>query len=621
MFARKYLSLTRKPLFVIGALALPLLLLTATLAPRAARSAASYPRIEPRVEPRIGIDSPLAAMQWQDAAGKSYGMADISARKATVFFFASTQCPIAAQYARRMEGIAQDYAAKNIGCFIVNANAEDSEAAWKAWTKQYGVTMPAIKDKQARLADALNAMTTPSAIIVDSNGAIVYLGRIDDNTNSQKVFKKDVREALESIITEQSIKTPRTRPFGCAIVREKPLTTTSPLATKVSYTRDIAPILNRNCVVCHRSGDVAPFALTNYKETKPWADAIASYTMRRQMPPWKAIPGHGDFVDARWLSEKELGTLATWAKTGAPEGSPKELPAPPNLPPAGEWALGKPDLVLRPAKPFSVEAEGDDVYRDFTLPADFTEDRYVSAFDFKPGNRAIVHHMIAYIDLDGSTVANNEGKDGQPGWAVSGAGSGIENDDWGDGWAPGMTPRRLPEGIAVKIPKGAKLVLQVHYHKSGKPETDQSDLAIYWAKTPTKKVFRTRPLGNPFFALKPGVANQEVRATMKLPVDIEVRAILPHMHMLGKEMHVTATLPDGTEKSLIWIKNWEFNWQMGYRYKEPLTLPAGTQVNLVATYDNTASNPNQPSHPPKKVTFGEQTTDEMCFAFIGYTRK
>jgi peroxiredoxin len=605
--------LTRKPFFVICAITLPVVLLIgATVAPRAARSASA----------RALVDSPLAGVQWQDVTGKSYSSADISTHKATVFFFASTQCPIAAQYAKRMEAIAQDYATKNIACFIVNANTEDTESGWKTWVKQYGVTMPAIKDKQMQLADALNATTTPCAIIIDSSGKIVYLGRIDDNTNTQKIFKKDVRESLESIIANKPIKMPRTRPFGCAIVREKPVITSSLTATaKVSYARDVAPIINRNCVVCHRSGDVAPFALTNYKETKPWADAIVSYTSRRQMPPWKAIPGHGDFVDARWLSDKELGTLATWAKTGAPEGNPKELPAPPNLPPAGEWALGKPDAVLRPAKAFSVEAEGDDVYRDFTLPADFTEDRYVSAFDFKPGNRAIVHHMIAYIDLDGSTAARNEGKDGQPGWAVSGAGSGIENEDWGDGWAPGMTPRRLPEGVAVKIPKGAKLVLQVHYHKSGKPETDQSELAIYWAKTPTTKVFRTRPLGNPFFALQPGVANQKVRATMKLPVDIEVRAILPHMHMLGKEMHVTATLPDGTEKSLIWIKNWEFNWQMGYRYKEPLTLPAGTQVNLVATYDNTASNPNQPSHPPKKVTFGEQTTDEMCFAFIGYTRK
>jgi peroxiredoxin len=591
----------------------PLVLVTLTTLTLAAL--ADTPRRAPVAQDTL----PAPTLSWRDLAGKNYGASEIQSAPATVFFFSSTQCPIAGQYAGRMREIAQTYGAKGVRFFAVNANSEDTAAKWQAWLKSYNLPVTAVKDNGTQLADALNATATPSAVVVNAKGEIVYLGRIDDSVDRNKVTRHDLREALDDVLASRAVKVPRTRPFGCEIAREKPALTVK-TSGSVTYSKQVAAILNKNCVVCHRSGDVGPFPLTNYKESKPWASAIAHYTSRRLMPPWKATPGHGDFVDSRWLSEKELATLAQWAKAGAPEGNKKDLPPPPSLHPAGEWSLGKPDVVLKPARAFRLEAEGEDVYRDYTLPMDFTEDRYVSAFDFRPGNRAIVHHMIAYIDITGATAAAKEGKDGQPGWAVNGAGSGIRDEDWGEGWAPGMTPRRLEPGIAVKVPKGAKLVLQVHYHKSGKPETDQSELAVYWAKEPVKKVFRTVPVGTPFLRLKPNVANQTVRAGMVLPFSVDLHAIFPHMHMLGKEMKVTAKLPDGTEKSLIWIQNWEFNWQMGYRYVKPMRLPRGTRLSLIATYDNTASNPNQPSHPPKLVTFGEQTTDEMCFAFLGYTR-
>ena len=183
-----------------------------------------------------------------------------------------------------------------------------------------------------------------------------------------------------------------------------------------------------------------------------------------------------------------------------------------------------------------------------------------------------------------------------------------------------MSPRLLPPGVAVKVPKGAKLVLQVHYHKSGKPEVDHTEVALYIAKEPVTDVLRTVPLGSPLIALQPGLAGQTVKAAAILPYPVKLYQTLPHMHMLGKTMTVTATLPDGTKRPVIAIRDWDFNWQMAYRYVEPIRLPKGTRLDLVATYDNTASNPNQPSNPPKLVTFGEQTTDEMCFAFLGLVR-
>ena len=563
----------------------------------------------------------LSSLQWSDLNGKNYGSENLSSVKATTFLFTSTQCPIAGRYGARYSAIAKEYVSRGIAFFLVNSNQSDSKQSFQDWAKARNLTLPLVRDDNHALADRLNATTTPQAIVLDSTGKIAYLGAIDDNQDATKVTRQDLKNALDDILSSREVKRPRTRAFGCAIFRDTPIVaTTSAVNAKVTYAKDIAPILQKNCLSCHRSGDVAPFPLENYEHARQWASAIKEYTARRLMPPWKATPGHGEFHDSRWLTDDELNKIAVWADNGTPAGDMKQTPKPPVMAKAGDWQLGTPDLVLQPTKPFSIEAEGKDIYRNFALPVDFNEDRYISAFDFQPGNRAIVHHIIAYIDVSGKTVAKREGKESQPGWSVSGGGSGIEDDDWGSGWAPGMNPRRLPDGVAVKIPRGAKLVLQVHYHKSGKPETDQSKVALYYAKSPVTGVVKTAPIGNVLFNLKPNEDNQVVKASMVLPYDAQLWAIMPHMHMLGKEMKVWAVFPDGTEKSLIWVKNWEFNWQMAYRYREPMILPRGTRLNLRALYNNTAINANQPSNPPRSVTYGEQTTDEMCFAFLSFTR-
>ncbi len=562
-----------------------------------------------------------APLTWKDLAGKSYGPDDIARAKATVFFFVASECPVAGQYTPRFIELGRDYQAKNVRFFVVNSNVLDSRAVTAKWATDRKFPFPAVKDNGTALADRLGATATPEAVVLDASGVIRYIGRIDDSVDRAKVSRRDVRDALDAVLADRPVKNPRTRAFGCQIFRDTlKIAAASAGAAKVTFARDVAPILNQNCVSCHRTGDVAPFALDNYAQAKVWSSAIKDYTTRRLMPPWKAVGNTHEFADARYLSDKQVATLARWADSGAPFGDKKDLPPAPKMYAPGDWPLGKPDQIIKPARAYQLEAEGKDVYRDFALPVDFNEDRYISAFDFKPGNRAIVHHIIAYIDLDGSTVAARDGKeDAQPGWSVTGAGSGIRKSDWGSGWAPGMNPRRFPAGVAVKVPQGAKMVLQVHYHKTGKPEVDRSAVALYFAKGPVESVVKVAPVGNPFFSLKPNVADQQVKADFITPIPVTLYGVLPHMHMLGKEMTVTATLPDGTKRPLIQIKNWEFNWQMGYQYKQPVKLPAGTRVSMVATFDNTTQNRNQPSNPPKTVKFGEQTTDEMCFAFLSFT--
>ena len=433
-------------------------------------------------EPSVSNPAPIV---WKDLSGRAYDAKDISSAKATVFFFTSNQCPVAGRYGARYALLAKEYAPKGVAFYLVNANSSDSPQAFAKWAKERDIALPLVKDDSAALADRLNATTTPQAVVLDPEGKIAYLGAIDDNADAQKVTRQDLRNALDDVLTGKPVRRPRMRAFGCAIFRDKP--TAVPVMTKVTYAQDIAPILQKNCLSCHRTGDVAPFPLENYEQARQWASAIKSYTARRLMPPWKAAPGHGEFFDTRYLSDDQLAKIAAWADGGTPPGDLKQTPKPPKMTAAGDWELGKPDLVVQPIRPYHLEAEGRDVYRNFTLPIDFTQDRYVSAFDFQPTNRTIVHHIIAYIDVTGQTAAQRDNKEAEPGWSVGGGGSGIKDDDWGSGWAPGMNPRRLPPGIAVKIPKGAKLVLQVHYHKSGKPEVDQSKMAIYWAKEPVQK--------------------------------------------------------------------------------------------------------------------------------------
>lgn len=563
----------------------------------------------------------VAPLQWTDTTGKPYGAEALRANKATVFLFSNTECPLANKYTPRILALQKEFAAKGIGFFLVNSNISDSKEGFVKWAKERKYPFPLVKDNGTTLADRLNANATPEAVVVDQTGNTVYIGRIDDNLDISQIRRHDLREALTDIVAGKPVRVSRTRATGCDIFRDKkPVSVAKATKSRFTYATDIAPLLDKNCVACHRKGDVGPFALDSYEQAKIWASAIKDYTARRIMPPWKAVPGHGEFYDSRWLSDAELAKIAEWADGGTPSGDLKKLPPSTQTYNAGGWSLGTPDMVLKPVKAYHLAAEGEDVYRNFTLPMEFDEDKYISAFDFKPGNPAVVHHMIAYIDVTGKSAATRDNKEAEPGWSVSGGGSGIENDDWGDGWAPGMVARRMEPGVAVRVPKGAKLVLQVHYHKTGKVEEDQSQVALYFAKEPVKKVMRTFPLTNFSFVLKPNVADQEVRASATIPADMTLWQVLPHMHLLGKEMKATAILPDGTEKPIIWIQNWEFNWQMNYRYKEPMKLPKGTKITLVAKYDNTASNPNQPNQPPREVRYGEQTTDEMCFLFMGLTR-
>lgn len=381
-----------------------------------------------------------------------------------------------------------------------------------------------------------------------------------------------------------------------------------------TFATDVAPILYSKCAGCHHPGEVAPFSLTSYAEAKQMAATISVAVGRRYMPPWQAV-SHGEFQDERTLTQSQIETLQAWAKAGAPAGDLKKAPPAPKFTPG--WQMGTPDFTGSAAKPYQVAAEGIDDYRCFVIPTNFPEARYVTGVELRPGNRRVVHHVLVYVDTSGM-AKKKDGKDGRPGYESFG-GPGFPPAGSLGGWAPGLQPQILDSQAGFYLPKGADIVIQVHYHKDGKPETDLTRIGLKFAKGTVDKEVRWESVGEEVFAIPAGDSTYPVTASMKLDRPITILDVIPHMHLLGHDMDVTATLPDGTKKPIIRVDNYDFNWQTRYTYREPVRLPAGTVLNLVAHYDNSAKNPHNPNQPPGKVTFGEQTTDEMCYAFFSYT--
>lgn len=380
-----------------------------------------------------------------------------------------------------------------------------------------------------------------------------------------------------------------------------------------TYNKDIAPILYKNCAGCHRPGEVAPFSLLTYQDTAKRAALIATVTKARVMPPWKAEPGYGQFQDERRLTDEQIALIGNWARSGTPEGAASARPAPPTF--TDGWQLGKPDRVATIPAKFTVPADGPDQFRCFVIPLDLEEDVHIGAAEFRADNRRVVHHALLFTDP--ARQARKLAAGSPDGGYTCFGGPGIPAGLLG-GWAPGQVPVKPVPGYAATLRKGTDLVLQVHYHPSGKAEQDQSSYGFFFTGPPTKGR-AVAIVGNNRIDIAPGDAQYVVKASAVIPADTALLRITPHAHYLCKDMKVNARLPDGSVTPLIWIKDWDFNWQGSYTYATPVKLPKGTRVEMVYTYDNSAGNLRNPATPPVRVTYGEQTTNEMALVFMSFS--
>lgn len=384
-----------------------------------------------------------------------------------------------------------------------------------------------------------------------------------------------------------------------------------------TFSKEVVRIFQTNCQTCHHAGDIAPFSLMTYGDAYPHAFEIKANVTAHIMPPWKPVTGCGEFNAPRVLSDADVATIKQWVDNGAPEGDRADLPTPLDF--SSGWILGDPDLVVGNAKAFTPPGDRDE-YRCFSMPTNLTSDRYVSAIDVHPGDRTTVHHVIAYIDTTGeSAKLDTDGNGyqcfGGPGFSITNLASSTLG-----GWAPGSRPDRLPDNVGFLLPANSRIVLQVHYHPHDpNPKPDQTQAAIYFDKVKPAQTMLMLPLVNQTFTIPPNDANYHVTASFTNTLfNAHVWLIAPHMHLLGHHMSVDAT-GAGTNTCLININDWDFNWQGVYRYKDPIAIPTGTKLTLNAYYDNSPDNPRNPNAPPRAVSWGEQTTDEMCLAFIGVT--
>jgi hypothetical protein len=383
---------------------------------------------------------------------------------------------------------------------------------------------------------------------------------------------------------------------------------------ELTYTKSIAEIMSSHCVSCHRAGEIGPFPLDSYDAVKKRTKQIEQLTASKQMPPWKA-DSHGEFLDENRLSVQEIGSIKQWADEGAIRGA-GEVPAPIAAAP-DRWKLGHPDIVLMPTQPCTISAEGRDEYHTFLLPSSFIEDKYISAVEVHPGNRAIVHHTVIYADTSGRVRKMVSAAGGMD--VPRPAGLGLPKDGILDIWAPGNESRRLPDGVGLLLPKGADIVMEVHYHRSGKTETDQTKIGLYFCKGPVKQQMHLHAITQFGLFIPAGEAHYKTGAQLTSPADATVLNVFPHMHLIGKSMKVIMTAPSGEVTTLIDVPAWDFNWQNTYWYKNPVHIPRGAVIKMAAEFDNSKDNPNNPNNPPKLMTWGEQTTNEMCIAFLGYT--
>jgi hypothetical protein len=384
-------------------------------------------------------------------------------------------------------------------------------------------------------------------------------------------------------------------------------------ANTVTFTKDIAPITLDHCAGCHRPGESGPFSLITYQEVKKHARQIAEVTARRYMPPWLPEPGDVEIEGARRLSSEEIGLIQQWVAEGAREGAASDLPPTPKWPQG--WQLGEPDLVIKMERPYHLPAEGIDVYRNLVLPVPLATNRYVSAIELHPGNKT-VHH--AFMRFDRTQQSRRlEGQDGEPGFDSMETPISAEGPEgFFLSWQPGKRPSRLPDGLTWELKAGSDLVLQLHMRPSGKVETIQPTIGFFFTDQPPSKIAFKLGLSSFDIDIPAGEREYWVRDSYVLPVDVDVLGVLPHAHYLGKELRAFAVLPDGSKQWLLRIKNWDFNWQGDYRFVKPISLPKRSTLTMEYSYDNSTNNLRNPNHPPKRVRYGLQTTDEMAGLMI-----
>ena len=547
------------------------------------------------------VGEKMEDVRLENLKGEPVQLFDQHTDEVLVICYTGLGCPISGRYAPRLEKLSQAFHKDGVRFIGINANPHNKADAIAKEAEELGITFPVFMDRDQSLTRQLNAKTTTEVFVVNKDRIIQYRGMVDDQY-AVGVQRKDPRhrylqKAIRAVLKGRNPHIQRTVAPGCLITR---IGTKKP-TEKITYSSHIAKIVQNNCQNCHRAKQIAPFPLSTYDEVVGWSAMVYNVLEENRMPPWNADPAYdGHFVNQRKLVKADKEMLMSWIQDGMPRGNPDEDPEPIKWP--KRWRIDKPDKVYAMREQFAVPKEGVVEYQYFLIPTKFREDKWITQMECRAGAEDVVHHILAFIQ--------------DPKNPTPTARLGLE-DGYLCAQVPGDTPSIFPEGYAKRLPAGANIVLQLHYTTNGKQRRDRSSIGLVFADGPADREILTRGIYNLDFEIPPGAPNHEVRSSHVFQKPVEIFTLYPHMHFRGKDFTYIAHLPDGTDKELLSVSKYDYNWQEGYILKESIILPAGTELECIAHFDNSEGNFANPD-PTQSVRFGEQTWEEMMIGYIDY---
>jgi hypothetical protein len=559
----------------------------------------------------------LADWTLSQSDGRPWSLArDGRGAKAVVVLFLGTQCPVNNLYLPVLADLHRKYGPRGVLFVGINSNAQDDADAVARHAREFRLPFPVLRDEGAKVADRFAAARTPEAFVLDGTRTVRYRGRIDDRydkgTQRARATRHDLADALDAVLAGQAVARPVTEAAGCPIARP-PHAARPAAGNAVTYTRDVARILQEHCQECHRPGEAGPFALFTYKDAAGWSAALREAVAERRMPPWHADPAHGRFRNARRLSDADRAALLAWVDQGCPEGQAADLPPPREF--VRGWRIGRPDEVFTLKEAVAVPAQappGGIPYKFLIVTEPFAEEKWVQAVECRPGEASVVHHITAFLVAPGTDPARWAKKTDLQHLLTS-----YSDDGFLGGYGPGEDPFVLPAGQAKRIPKGARIAFELHYTPNGTATSDRSRVGLIYAKEPPQHPVYTGSAMQPFLLIPPGAAHHRVVATRKLERPAAILSLCPHMHLRATDAAFYLIRPGGERETLLSVPRYDFNWQTNYYLAEPLHVPKGSTIEFVVHYDNSAANPNNPN-PAKVVTWGEQSWDEMMIGFFEY---
>ncbi len=532
--------------------------------------------------------------------------------KLFVLVFMNTECPLVRLYAPRLIEMEKAYRARGVQFLGVYSNAGDTIVSMAAHALEMDLPFTVLLDQHSRVAIALDVKRTPEVVVLDREFRTRYQGLIDDQYRAggrqAEAKEHHLRDAIDSLLDGKEPPKSFTLATGCLLNRYQPPAETP----DVTYTKHIAPIIQRRCESCHRPSQAGPFPLQTYEQVRRNRAMIAEVVEDRRMPPWHASEGDkrfGHFANDRRMSQEEIDTLVAWIRSGAREGEPSDLPKPMSWP--STWTIGEPDVVISMTEPFPVPAQGELPYEYIPVPTNFRKGRWIAAAEVRPGDASVVHHVNVHITRPGTRkpfgllgLFNLYGWNGERARVLA-------------NYVAGDTSRVYEDGLGVYVPAGYNLTFEMHYTPNGVATTDRTSVALKFMDQPPKHLVKSHCFITKGFRIPPHDPHFKVEAELAFEKDIRILNLKPHMHKRGKHWRYELIHEDGSTEVLLNVPRWDYDWQSIYEFADPVRIPAGTRIRATAIWDNSRNNPNNPD-PDVEVRWGLDTVDEMMLGWVTY---